>query len=196
MTVLEDESHVWCTCPRYHKHRQELRNRISGQLRTQLQSMECPDECMQAYFSSYIASDWAAIGYYLSGLRQARRQLRTELGAASARFLQRGFVTRKAAWRSRGRTVCRHGVFFGRGYGQPCSCLTNETSESPNWEGVLFMPTLDSKLTSLIVVDFCPQEFKRLGQLQHELRRRQLFRVPNLSTITSEEGPTWPNYPN
>eukprot|EP00973_Karenia_brevis_P087842 12184472-Karenia_brevis.AAC.1 len=85
-----------------------------------------------------------------------------------------GYAYRKVAWRGEGHSVCRHGVFFLGEGARSCNCLSTEAlAEYQACSDVKYMVSLSHELKALVVKKFNCQEFRRLGILQAELRRRQ-----------------------
>eukprot|EP00973_Karenia_brevis_P079889 11084824-Karenia_brevis.AAC.1 len=74
----------------------------------------------------------------------------------------------RTVWRAKGRTVCRHGVFFKT----VCECPCLKSNAERNWEHAALMPIYDADLRHLVTAKFDAMSFKRLGVLRAELRRQ------------------------
>ena len=75
-----------------------------------------------------------------------------------------------ACFESRGRPVCRHGVFWKRLPLSGCPCMGSQRS-AEEWRHAAWMPKIDDDLHALVAVPFNRLTFERLGVLQARLRR-------------------------
>eukprot|EP00973_Karenia_brevis_P029596 4082892-Karenia_brevis.AAC.1 len=66
---------------------------------------------------------------------------------------------KRAAWRTKGLHVCRHGMFFRSGYGPSCACV----QAVPNFQGVQYMPVLDHLSKTILAKPFERDGVQRLG---------------------------------
>jgi hypothetical protein len=78
----------------------------------------------------------------------------------------------KQTWRTSGRHVCRHGVFFQ----QPrphCPCMSD--ADNADWQHAVLMLALNHSLKCIVTDTFDQHTYQRLGVLQAEARRRDYF---------------------
>ena len=78
------------------------------------------------------------------------------------------FANMQVAWRSKGKFVCRHGLFFRRAPVAGCMCMVQPGCDDPAAE---FMPALDANLRRIMTVPFQRDNFRRIGQIKADLRR-------------------------
>jgi len=123
-----------------------------------------------ALLGSNSPTDWEAVRVFCSRLPQSRRKLRTHFENLQADLRSRQFSTRRMAWRRRGLTLCRHGVFFARAQGRTCPCLTPHVSEDTAWQHARFMPSLAEHIRALVVVRFDRHTYGKLGILPTRMR--------------------------
>ena len=167
--ILESEAHVVFECPRYRVARERFFRDISTQTSALLNCNVHNGTKLNVLLSSSIADDWAALGSFIARIRQARRKMRQSFEAMSQRFARTSYTTQKAAWRTSGGYVCRHGVFFTARLG--CPCLTPRPVDPAAWAAARKMPGLCHDLKAIIAVPFKIEECERLGVLQAKAKR-------------------------
>jgi hypothetical protein len=109
----------------------------------------------------------------MARLRQIRRKLRTQFDMRAKRLSSESFAVKQEQWRHKGHLVCRHGVFFMRPQLSVCPCMeTGVRSDEAKWQHARFMPWLDDDLKEITTVRFNAAEFKRLGKIRADVKRR------------------------
>ena len=171
VSVVECEAHVCIDCPFYHHARQTLLEKLSAETRNAFIRAGDAQCKLLALLSSSCPADWLAIGCFAAHVRQLRRKLKRRFEEREARLATCGFIQKRAAWKLKGKHVCRHGVFFRGVPGRGCPCMDAE-AHADDWRAAQFMPSLDGDLRAIIVVPFNLDRFQRLGILQAEVRRR------------------------
>eukprot|EP00973_Karenia_brevis_P029103 4014792-Karenia_brevis.AAC.1 len=73
-------------------------------------------------------------------------------------------------WVKAGKWVCRHGVFFANGQPPVCPCL-KQVPVLQDWSKARYMPHLCQEMRAIIAIKFDATSFRRLGQIQAEIRR-------------------------
>ena len=167
--ILEGEGHAFFECPISDAARSDFIREISASLRNDVNVQLCSDAKLLAVLRSSTRADWSAFGRFASRTRQLRRAMRRRFLARVDTLQRRGFANAKKEWKSSGGVVCRHGVFFQSAQGKECPCMRR--AEDQDWQRARFMPTIDIDLHALTVVPFESAGFRRLGQLQADMRR-------------------------
>ncbi len=156
----EDEVHMLFQCERYGAARRDW-------LGEQSHSAAAPvAERLANLLSEQSANQWAALGKFLARVRQIRRCDRTRWENLQRRCVQDSFDVRRAIWRSKGKWVCRHGVFYETRV-ESCPCM----EAVPDWTGAKFMPSLDRELRAIITVKIHSPSVQRLGILRATMKR-------------------------
>jgi len=160
---IEDEFHVMCCCPEYSRPRQELLASLpaDGKLDTW--------QDIGQVLSGSCSPTLSAAARFCMRARQRRRQMKLLFERYRDKIECTGFVAKRAAWRMRGRPVCRHGVLFTRMPATGCKCL-DPSSVSADWSSARYMPHLDEELKVITAVPFVLESFRRLGVLQAQAR--------------------------
>ncbi len=168
--VEEDEAHVLVDCPAHGNAREELAEALSLRVALALHTAKSSKDKLLTILGSQCASDWIAIGRFLSKVRQARRKAKLKFERLAKDLLARSYVQRKALWRSQGKAVCRHGVFWNKPVATHCPCMSNSV-DALDWLDAALMPALEHETRTLVVTPFDCQYFSRMGILQAEMRR-------------------------
>jgi hypothetical protein len=163
---LEDEFHVICVCPSYHRARQAFLNRVPNGSALNTQSD------LSGLLSQGDPACLNALGQFLLSVRQTRRKLKVDLERFNDRVCTRSFSCKRVAWRLKGKHCCRHGVLFRHPPVDGCKCLS-QNSLDDDWSHAVFMPALDHDIKCIVAVPFNRVIFKRLGVLQAEARHLQ-----------------------
>jgi hypothetical protein len=166
----EDEAHVLFDCPAYQHQRRDFRKEITGACGAALTDHSSAMAKWVALLSSPRRQDWEALGRFLARSRQIRRKMRIAMTETNSKRIERSIERQKQLWRRSGKYVCRHGVFFESSVEISCPCLG--PSAEADWSLAVLMPAIDDTLKTIVVDTFVVHEFRRLGQLQAELRRR------------------------
>ena len=162
--ALEDEFHVICVCPAYHRARAQLLSSLPPETTLNTSADMCQ------LFSSDDVQSLTALGRFLVSVRQTRRKSKLRLEHLSQRLQTRMFTVRKAVWHFKGRPSCRHGVLYTQLPPTGCKCMADSSLEA-DWQFAKFMPTLDEELKCITAAPFDKDTFKRLAVLQAEARR-------------------------
>ena len=173
IAVLENSAHVIIDCPAYAQCRSSLLESLTPELQARLIAARTSEAKLATLLTSHSSHDWVQFGAFLNSARRQRRRTRISIDRLSSQLERDRFMTKKAAWRAKGRTVCRHGMFFKVGGRAECHCM-NMSSESrpPRCDDIALMPVLSVTLKEIVVAPFNAQTVKRLGELRAELRRR------------------------
>ena len=126
--ILEVSAHTILQCPCYAEARCSFLQALDPNTLQKLNVAQLPLEQLKVIFCSRNPSDWSALGKFLSSVRTRRKHTRRLLDELTARLTRDQFAVRKVAWRSSGRAVCRHGMFF-RTRQTTCYCR-NPSSEA------------------------------------------------------------------
>ena len=130
--------------------------------------------------------DWKAFGTFAHRLRLQRRNVRNTFKTYSKRLEMDGFENRRAAWRSKGNLVCRHGVFFRRPQLHQCPCMVDAAvCDQTRWRHATLMASIDHDLKKLTVAPFDITRFRRLGQPQLFLTRKRPLRLGAVAAQSS-----------
>ena len=167
---LDDETHILLNCPAYASPRRDFIMEVAAQLSTYLLGNAQDGSKFKAVIASHCPQDWKALGRFIARLRQSRRQLRTTMTSKDKRYVQQAFHNQREAWRKSGKHVCRHGVFFNTCHRIECPCLA--VPSEAGWTPAVLMPTISDEFKSIVIDTFDRHDFRRLGQLQAELKRR------------------------
>ena len=125
--------------------------------------------------ASTCPEDWESFGVLAGKLRQAQRRKRKRFEIMQARLASDGYAARRERWRMKGHFVCRHGVFFARPQIK-CPCMDADSRHDDSaWQHARRMASIDHELKDIVTTEFHRETFKRLGQLQAELRRRNYY---------------------
>ena len=111
-----------------------------------------------------------ATAIFLIKVRQIRRRLQLKFERHQEQILKHGFIYKRAAWRLRGRPLCRHGVLFTRLPPNGCKCM-HQHSLHEDWEHAAYMPVLDYEIKMIVARPFCFDAYERLGILQSKARQ-------------------------
>ena len=76
-----------------------------------------------------------------------------QLESINEQVENQSFAVRRAAWRFKRRSSCRHGVLFLRVPPGGCKCMA-ATSQESDWELARFMPSLNTNLRNQIKMIF------------------------------------------
>ena len=144
-----------------------LKERVSTLTLNKVQQAGNSVQDVCSVLSTATCADLETIGYFLYRVRQARRRFKKHCCSLRDSLKREAFGVRKAAWRTKGQHVCRHGMFFAKGFGSTCDCA----SANPTWEGVKRMPALDVQRKAIVTKAFDAKIIRRLGQLQADIRR-------------------------
>ena len=117
-------------------------------------------------------NDWRALAKFVAAVRRSRRQSKRRFENMHAAMGKRDFYTRRDAWRSAGKFACRHGVLFSSPPACRCPCLEAGLVNPTVWAKARCMPALDDSLKTIVAVPFDAASYRRLGELQAEMRRR------------------------
>ena len=169
--ALDDEAHVLLQCPLHAAARSELSLALSPRIWAQVVNAAGAPAGVTAMMSSSSACDWQAFAAFLVKVRQARRHAKRNFESMQAALDKRGFFTRRVAWRSAGKFVCRHGVFFSSPPARHCPCMGPADVDPAVWAKARYMPVLDQRVKTILVTPFDVALFCRLGELQAALRR-------------------------
>lgn len=162
--ALECESHVLDYCPLYDAERHALLNSLG------LNAQTIDISLISLLLQSSSAQFWEDFACFAYRVLQRRRREKKLFEKREARLASSAFTVRKAAWRSKGGMVCRHGVFFVNGQQPVCPCLKTDV-EPQEWSRARYMPHLCQELRAITVIKFDASSFTRLGKIQAELRR-------------------------
>jgi len=166
---LDDEAHACFVCPFHSRARDDLLMELGPQVLNKVRSQHSAEQQFHTMLSTTTPSDWCAVGKFLGRMRQARRNLRKQFTSMEKRINDSGFHQKKRCWLAAGKFVCRHGVFFN--VHRECECMTT----NPDWTGAQHMPYIDKETRALLTCRFERVSFRRLGQLQAQLRRLDLL---------------------
>jgi len=168
---LEDELHVLLLCPRYRLIRTKFVEALSNHTRACFHAAEGSRQQLETILASNCPQDWHAFGQFTHCVRRSRRSLRRDFEERTRKLAKHGFITRRAAWRSKGLTVCRHGVFFKIPLSAfQCPCMLHAPNLSEHWEKAVLMPAIDADLRRIVAVPFEASSWQRLRPLQNTLR--------------------------
>ena len=133
--VLEDELHVLWLCPRYDEARAHFVDALTASTHAAFVAATSASEQFAVMLASSAPVDWQAFGHFAHRVRQSSRLMRTQFETRARKLMKYSFIVRKAAWRSKGRAVCRHGIFFNIAQaGFQCPCLSSSPDMSPLWQ--------------------------------------------------------------
>jgi hypothetical protein len=166
--VLEDEGHVLFECPHYAKPRSDYFSELSDGTSEGVRKAASGSNKFLRALESSVPADWVALGRFAARIRQLRRSLRQRFDSRTLRLTKTSFPLRRIAWRSTGRFVCRHGVFFRSRPANGCACLTPDLGD---WTDAVFMTAIDDDLKAIVTVKFDISCLSRLGVVQARLRR-------------------------
>ena len=169
--VEDDLYHVCFCCPYFRSARETYFTQVHPDTKQELDSCE-GDRKFLVETGSHKQADWKACGALLYQVRQGRRRQRDYFTRLSEKRIRCSYWVHRAAWRMKGNTVCRHGVFFKGVGGKACQCMKIPAAPPSAWISARFMPVLDETLRCLAIEPFDLDNFVRLGFLQAELRRR------------------------
>ena len=124
-----------------------------------------------ALLGLHAPSDWQAFANFACHVRQQRRNIRQDYSKLEHRISTESFEAKRDEWRSRGFTVCRHGVFFACAAVHNCFC-TSDITNGPAACHARHMPRIDPMLKAIVTVPFCSDEYIRIGLLRAELKRK------------------------
>jgi hypothetical protein len=96
--------------------------------------------------------------------------MKTDMARKSEKVESESFDSQKKAWRTSGKYVCRHGIFFDSTVYIACSCM--EPPSTADWSMAVLMPTISDELKCIIVDTFDQHSYQKLGVVQAEIRRR------------------------
>ena len=168
--VLEDELHALWLCPRYDDARAHFLAALLASTRAALVATQGASGRFAVMLASSFPVDWQAFAHFAHRVRQSMRLMRIEFETRVRKFMKSSFIVRKAAWRSKGRAVCRHGTFFNVAHaGFRCPCLSGAPDTSPSWQNAVLMPAIDTDLRRIVAVPFVAANRQRLRPLQHTL---------------------------
>jgi len=128
---------------------------------------------LQCVLSSNVQHDWRAFAKFVARVRQSRRQSKLKFEKLAQRMIDSEFKSQADHWRSLGRWVCRHGVFWLRAQRNKCQCM-NLADSADHWTHARLMGAIDLELRALVAVPFDAANFRRIGELRAELRRQCL----------------------
>lgn len=170
--VLEDEMHTLWLRPRYDDTRVHFVSALtSSHTRAAFIAATGASEQFAVLLASQSPEDWQAFGQFAHRMRRSRRTMRTQFENRARRLKKCSFLVRKAAWRSKGLAVCRHGTFFNvPRIGFQCPCLSSSPDLNTMWNRAVFMPAIDTDLRHIVAVPFDAENPKRLRPLQNTLR--------------------------
>ncbi len=121
---------------------------------------------------SQMSQDWEAFARFLSRVHQSHRHLRVEFQSRAAKMDKVSLYITRAAWRSKGHTLCRHGTFFQVSpSGFQCPCTISEPSYEVLWAHAKVMPHIDNNLRSIVTVPYEPTQWQRRilrNQMRHQ----------------------------
>ena len=140
--------------------REDILMNVSTQVFEAIGSAVSSQDRLLAVLGSHCQADWEHIGRFIGRVRQARRQARRIFEHMQQVLNTRGFDVFAAAWRSKGRFVCRHGLLFHRAPATVCRCMVQPGSDEP---AAKFMPALDANLRRIIAIPFDRDRFRRIG---------------------------------
>ena len=172
MPLWEDEAHVMLECPAYNQQTTDMMMKFSAVFKAGLEKIVSNQGRLEALLSCQKIRDFTTIAKFVSRTRQRKRKLGLELALTPKILKEQSFHEKRDAWRNSGRRACRHGVLFADAPGVNCPCVNSTTSEG-DWHSAAWMPAISEDLKALIAVKFEAANYKRLGVLQAELRRRQ-----------------------
>ena len=100
--------------------------------------------------------------------------MRRQFEALEQKQRPQSFGVRKAAWQAKGHPACRHGVFLTGSVVANCPCMRRELplNHERERDEACFMLITDANLRCITVVLFQDNTFKKLRQLQAEMRRQ------------------------
>ena len=166
VATVEDEFHVACACPEYAKPRTDLLNQVGPSY-----NLDTNRGLLQLLSTSNVKT-MEAVGSFLIRVRQIRRRLKNVFEQLEVKFNQKNFAARRAAWRIKGKTACRHGVLFAHPPPGGCKCMETSSTEE-DWRHAKYMPAIDNDLKCIVAVRFHQQSYKRLAVVQADIRARQ-----------------------
>ena len=111
------------------------------------------------------------IGKFLGRVRQTPRKFVKTCQRFVGEVAEKSLASQRQKWRSQGKFVCRHGVFFALPGPFVCPCLGEAPVDDGQWIDAIRMPALDGRLKCIVAVPFEASWYQRLGQLQAEMRR-------------------------
>ena len=153
--------------------RADLLQNISDQTRSAVTHAPSGQSKLLVISCSQDPADWKALGIFMARLRQFRRKHRAQFYMKTKRLSSESFASKQEQWRNNGHFVCRHGVFFTRPQLRVCPCMeTGARSDDARWQYARFMPWLDHDLKEVTAVRFNVTEYKRLGQIRADMKRR------------------------
>ena len=163
----ENENHMFFHCPMNQEARCMFKERVSTLTLNKVQQAGNSVQDVCSVLSTATCADLETIGYFLYRVRQARRRFKEHCSSLRDSLKREAFGVRKAAWRTKGQHVCRHGMFYVSRPADGCQCILGDFGNA------MYMPMVSTDLKQLVAVPFKNGSAKRLGQLQAELRRRQ-----------------------
>lgn len=110
--VLEDELHALWLCPRYDEARAHFVAALTASTHAAFVAATSASEQFAVMLASSAPVDWQSFAHFAHRVRQSRRLMRTQFETRARKLMKTSFIVHKAAWRSKGRAVCRHGSFF------------------------------------------------------------------------------------
>jgi hypothetical protein len=167
--IEESEGHVFFECPRYTAARAHYINEVTEPTRAQLHAVGDSVKKLIVALGSFAAQDWDAFGRFAGRIRQVRRRMRQQFETLSNKLAKRAYAQQRIQWRSRGRFVCRHGVFFVESL--DCPCLSPMRADPGAWTSARKMPHLCHELKAIVTIPFELGAFERLGVIQSRARR-------------------------
>ena len=170
---LEGEMHALLLCPRYERERNDFLKDLHSNTFGNMNALHGAIEKLRFVFQSHRPEDWQTMGKFISRVRQSRRSMRHDFQRRTTTLHRTSFSMRKAAWRARGWSVCRHGVFFEIGSSNfQCECMLPDSPDK--WQLARFMPKIDQNLRAIVTVPFQPHLRCTLQKLQRALQRQDL----------------------
>ena len=144
--IVESEGHVFFECPRYTAARTLFIDEVAETTQAQLLAANDSLKKLIVTLGSFSSQDWEAFGRFAGRVRQMRRRMRQQFEAMSNKLAKTPYAqkNKKIEWRSRGRFVCRHGVFFNESL--DCPCLSARRSDPGAWSFARKMPYLCHEL--------------------------------------------------
>jgi hypothetical protein len=167
---LEDEAHVFITCPAYERQRRDLMTDTSAESVANMNAANPGIPKMQSMLDSRSRQDWQAIGRFLARVRQIRRKMKKAMQLRCEMRLAQDIRAVMRQWRREGKYACRHGVLYDTWSPIECPCLGPESQA--DWSHAVLMPALGVDLKCIVTDTFDAHNFQRLGILQASARRR------------------------
>ena len=113
--VIENVCHMFANCPMNSKARDSMLPKLSAGVQECLASLST-EPGLHNVFSASNPSDIEVISEFLSCVRHCRRKFKKYCNRLENQLKRDAFSARKVAWRARGLNVCRHGMFFKKGF--------------------------------------------------------------------------------